>query len=157
MNTNLNSLWFDATGNQTRVLRFSSRRSVHSTTDRPSFIRILVYPDSVGQKFWVKTAENLRFSGKCGNSFHWWLKGLCFRLCGHTTTYRQLTLTQILTVCWFPSQFPADSWLGSDCAGIGWLTVGKSFFWESWNELWILFSVLHLYFFLSSPKCAVGR
>ena len=28
------SLWFDLTGNRTRVYRFSSRRSIHSTTDR---------------------------------------------------------------------------------------------------------------------------
>ena len=27
-------LWFDPTGNRTRVYRFSSRRSIHSTTDR---------------------------------------------------------------------------------------------------------------------------
>ena len=34
MNTNFYSLWFDQTGNRTRVYRFSSRRSIHSTTDR---------------------------------------------------------------------------------------------------------------------------
>ena len=34
MNTNIYSLWFDPTGNRTRVYRFSSTRSIHSTTDR---------------------------------------------------------------------------------------------------------------------------
>ena len=34
VNTNFSSLWFDPTGNRTRVYRFSSRRSIHSTTDR---------------------------------------------------------------------------------------------------------------------------
>ena len=34
MNTNFYSLWFDPTRNQTRVFRFSSRRCIHSTTDR---------------------------------------------------------------------------------------------------------------------------
>ena len=34
VNTNFYSLWFDPTGNRTRVCRFSSRRSIHSTTDR---------------------------------------------------------------------------------------------------------------------------
>ena len=34
VNTNFYSLWFDSTGNRTRVYRFSSRRSIHSTTDR---------------------------------------------------------------------------------------------------------------------------
>ena len=33
MNTNFYSLWFDPTGNRTPVYRFSSRRSIHSTTD----------------------------------------------------------------------------------------------------------------------------
>ena len=33
-NTNFYSLWFDPTGNGTQVYRFSSRRSIHSTTDR---------------------------------------------------------------------------------------------------------------------------
>ena len=32
MNTNFSSLWFDPTGNRTRVYRFSSRRSIHLTT-----------------------------------------------------------------------------------------------------------------------------
>ena len=32
VNTNFFSLWFDPTGNQTRVYRFNSRRSIHSTT-----------------------------------------------------------------------------------------------------------------------------
>ena len=31
--SNFYSLWFDPTGNQTHVYRFSSRRSIHSTTD----------------------------------------------------------------------------------------------------------------------------
>ena len=31
MNTNFYSLWYDPTGNRTRVYRFSSRRSIHST------------------------------------------------------------------------------------------------------------------------------
>ena len=36
MNTNFYSLWFDPTGNRTRVYyRFSSRRSIHSTTFPP--------------------------------------------------------------------------------------------------------------------------
>ena len=34
MNTNFYSLWFDSTGNRTRVYRFSSRRSIHPTTDQ---------------------------------------------------------------------------------------------------------------------------
>ena len=34
VNTNFYCLWFDPTGNRTRVYRFSSRRSIHSTTDR---------------------------------------------------------------------------------------------------------------------------
>ena len=34
VNTNFYSLWFDPTGNRTRVYRVSSRRSIHSTTDR---------------------------------------------------------------------------------------------------------------------------
>ena len=34
VNTNFYSLWFDPTGNRTRVYRISSRRSIHSTTDR---------------------------------------------------------------------------------------------------------------------------
>ena len=33
VSTNFYSLWFDPTGNRTRVYRFSSRRSIHSTTD----------------------------------------------------------------------------------------------------------------------------
>ena len=34
VNTNFYSVWLDPTGNRTRVYRFSSRRSIHSTTDR---------------------------------------------------------------------------------------------------------------------------
>ena len=34
VNTKFYSLWFDPIGNWTRVHRFSSRRSIHSTTDR---------------------------------------------------------------------------------------------------------------------------
>ena len=34
VNINFYSLWFDQTGNRTLVYRFSSRRSIHSTTDR---------------------------------------------------------------------------------------------------------------------------
>ena len=34
VNTNFYSLRFDPTGNRTRVYRFSSRRSIHSTSDR---------------------------------------------------------------------------------------------------------------------------
>ena len=34
MNTNFYTLWFDLTGIRTRVYRFSSRRSIHSTTDQ---------------------------------------------------------------------------------------------------------------------------
>ena len=34
VNTNFYSVWFDPTGNRTRVYRFSSKRSIHSTTDR---------------------------------------------------------------------------------------------------------------------------
>ena len=34
VNTKFYSLWFDPTENRTRVYRFSSRRSIHSTTDR---------------------------------------------------------------------------------------------------------------------------
>ena len=34
MNTNFYSLWYNPTGNRTPVYRFSSRRSIHSTTDR---------------------------------------------------------------------------------------------------------------------------
>ena len=34
VNTNFCSLSFDPTGNRTQVYRFSSRRSMHSTTDR---------------------------------------------------------------------------------------------------------------------------
>ena len=41
MNTNFYSLWFDPTGNRTRVYRFSSRRSIHSTTDRLYVLRYL--------------------------------------------------------------------------------------------------------------------
>ena len=37
VNTNFYSLWFDPTGNQTRVYRFSSRSSIHSTTDHCQF------------------------------------------------------------------------------------------------------------------------
>ena len=33
VNTNFYSLWFDPTGNRTQVYRFSSRRSIYSTTD----------------------------------------------------------------------------------------------------------------------------
>ena len=33
VNTNFYGLWFDSTGNRTRVYRFSSRRSIHSTTE----------------------------------------------------------------------------------------------------------------------------
>ena len=39
MNTNFYSLWYDPTGNRTRVYRFSSRRSIHSTTDRLNAVR----------------------------------------------------------------------------------------------------------------------
>ena len=38
VNTNFYSLRFDPTGNRTRVYRFSSRRSIHSTTDRLDFL-----------------------------------------------------------------------------------------------------------------------
>ena len=34
VNTKFYSLWFDPTGNQTRVYRLGTRRSIHSTTDR---------------------------------------------------------------------------------------------------------------------------
>ena len=34
MNINVYSLWYDPIGNRTQVYRFSSRRSIHSTTDR---------------------------------------------------------------------------------------------------------------------------
>ena len=34
VNTNFYSLWFDPTGNRIRIYRFSSRRSIHSKTDR---------------------------------------------------------------------------------------------------------------------------
>ena len=34
VNTNFYNLWFDPTRNRTRAYRFSSRRSIHSTTDR---------------------------------------------------------------------------------------------------------------------------
>ena len=34
VNINFYRLWFDPTGNRTRVYRFSSRRSTHSTTER---------------------------------------------------------------------------------------------------------------------------
>ena len=34
VNTNFYRLWFDPTGNRTRVYHFSSRRFIHSTTDR---------------------------------------------------------------------------------------------------------------------------
>ena len=34
VNTNFYSLWLNPTGNRTRIYRFSSRRSIHSTTDR---------------------------------------------------------------------------------------------------------------------------
>ena len=34
VNTNFYSLWFDRNGIRTRVYRFNSRRSIHSTTDR---------------------------------------------------------------------------------------------------------------------------
>ena len=48
VNTNFYSLWFDPTGNRTRVYRFSSRRSIHSTTDRlitiTKYLIILVQP-----------------------------------------------------------------------------------------------------------------
>ena len=37
MNINFYSLWFDPTENRTRVYRFSSRRSFHSTADRNRF------------------------------------------------------------------------------------------------------------------------
>ena len=33
VNTSFYSLWFDPTGNRIRVYHFSSRRSIHSTTD----------------------------------------------------------------------------------------------------------------------------
>ena len=39
MNTNFYSLWFDPTGNRTQVYRFSSRRSIHSTTDLRKIFR----------------------------------------------------------------------------------------------------------------------
>ena len=43
MNTNFYSLWFDPTGNRTRVYRFSSRRSIHSTTDQYNLFITDVY------------------------------------------------------------------------------------------------------------------
>ena len=39
VNTNFYCLWFDPTGNRTRVYRFSSRRSIHSTSDRFTELR----------------------------------------------------------------------------------------------------------------------
>ena len=42
MNTNFYSLWFDPTGNRTRVYCISIRRSIHSTTDR--FLLSRYYP-----------------------------------------------------------------------------------------------------------------
>ena len=40
VNINFCGLWFEPTGNQTRVYRFSSRRSIHSTTDRLNMDKI---------------------------------------------------------------------------------------------------------------------
>ena len=42
VNTDVYSPWFDPTGNRTRVYRFSSRRSIHSTTDRFGRAKIVV-------------------------------------------------------------------------------------------------------------------
>ena len=52
MNTNFYSHWFDPTGNQTRVYRFSSRRSIHSTTDRWPRITLLHICSGGSRKFW---------------------------------------------------------------------------------------------------------
>ena len=38
MNINFYSLWFNPTGNQTRVYRFSCRRSIHATIDRLNLV-----------------------------------------------------------------------------------------------------------------------
>ena len=38
VNTNIYCVWFDSPGNRTCVYRFSSRRSIHSTTDRLNFL-----------------------------------------------------------------------------------------------------------------------
>ena len=42
MNTKFYSLWFDPTKNRTQVNRFSSRRFIHSTTDRLELINCLI-------------------------------------------------------------------------------------------------------------------
>ena len=46
VNTNFHSVWFDPTGNRTRVYHLSSRRSIHSTTDRVNLTSLT----SVGNK-----------------------------------------------------------------------------------------------------------
>ena len=44
----LYGLWFDPTGNRTQVNRFSSTRSIHSTSDRFKFFRILATVPGAG-------------------------------------------------------------------------------------------------------------
>ena len=43
VNSNFYSLWFDPTGNRTKVYRFSSRLSIHSTTDRFKVWKMVVW------------------------------------------------------------------------------------------------------------------
>ena len=52
MNSNFYSLWFDPTGNRTQVYRFSSRCSIHSTTERllKRFISCIIHMAEVKSK-----------------------------------------------------------------------------------------------------------
>ena len=63
--TNLYCLWFDPTGNRTRVYRFSSRRSIHSTTDRLSWAtrNIVMNPilENIMQLNLFRRTENKNF------------------------------------------------------------------------------------------------
>ena len=53
VNTNLNSLWFDPTGNRARVYRSRSRRSMHSTsTDRNIITCSSERKIGINYKFW---------------------------------------------------------------------------------------------------------
>ena len=62
MNTNFYSLWLDPTGNRTRVYRFSSRRSIHSTTDRLKPKNIFEKKIIKG-KCWLNKLLNLNWGG----------------------------------------------------------------------------------------------
>ena len=78
VNTNFYSLWFDPTGNRTRVYRFSSRRSIHSTTDR---FNMVYWPTHVGPGLAI-----LSFS--LDFEFHRYLSNLCWKFHSSTTRFK---------------------------------------------------------------------